>query len=424
MTKAVTRNWHQYRTVTKNLPLRNKYDPMNTGESSVCYLVDSGVATEHEIFANSKFEKLYSHDGSFEDYHGHGTSMASLINSAELGIAPDSTIKIVDFITKDNDANQARVLDALDAVLQDHLKTKDVTKVVHMPWVVTASDEVDAKVNELAENNLVIVCAAGQNGIDAAAYSPARLDTVVTVGAVDYYDRAFDSNHPWAKSHFASNHGQCVNIFAPGSSIAHADINGYVTTGDGPSTSMSSAIVAGVCLNIVAGDSSLSAADVIEQLYKTSISDIVYITDESQYNTENNRLVYQENEHYREVWSVRGQLAELKSNSGKHELDLAVSADIEAVESEAYAHTPDFVFIDDKRLVVDTDKASQPGKYQFILSAKDKENKFNRNFYIDILDENGLLPEGKEYFTEVDEQGNYTTTNYLEFQSAGRTVLK
>ena len=177
-------------------------------------------------------------------------------------------------------------------------------------------------------------------------------------------------------------------------------------------------------MNIIAGDSSLSAAAVIEQLYKTSISDIVYIADESQYNTENNRLVYQENEHYREVWSVRGQLAELKSNSGKHELDLAVSADIEAIDSESYAHTPSFVFIDDKRLVVDTDKASQPGKYQFILSAKDKENKFNRNFYIDILDENGKLPEGKEYFTEVDEQGNYTTTNYLEFQSTGRIFIK
>jgi len=422
MTKAVTRNWHQYRTVTKNLPLRNKYDPLFTGTNAICYLVDSGVNIDHVMLTGSVFEQLHSHDGAFEDKHGHGTAIASLVNSVELGISPGATIKIVDMITEKNDVDQSRVIEALNAVLDDHLKTSDVTKVVLLPWIVALDPIIDAKVKELYENNLVVVCAAGQKGNDVAGYSPAGLDFTVTVGATDHFDRAYDADHPWTKSHMASNHGQAVSIFAPGGEITTADINGFVTTITGPSTSASSAIVAGICLNIISNDATLTSAEVIEKLYSSAISDIVYFVDETKYNAHNNRLAYQENKHYREVWADRGQLAEVQSSTGVHEVNLNVALDI--VESENYAHTPAFVRIEGKKLIIDSDAAVEPGKYQFILSAKDAENKFNRNFYIDILDSNGKLPTDKEYFTEVNDAGVSSTTNYLEFQGGVAIFIK
>lgn len=418
MTKAVSKNWHQYRTVTKNLPLRNKYDPLHTGANTVCYQVDSGVKTDHPIFDNSKIENLYSHDGSFEDLNGHGTSMASLINSEELGVAPGATVKVVDLITGVNDINEARVIEAFDAILADHALTKEETKVVYLPWITERSSTVDAKINELIDNNLVVVCSAGQKGNDASHYSPAGVDRAVTVSAVDQYDRAVDIDHPWTAAHTATNHGNSVNIFAPGTEITVADINGFVRVEKGPSTSAAAAVVAGVCLNIISGNKNLSAQEVIDKLYTTSISDIVYYADESKYDAHSNRLVYQENEHYREVWNVRGQLAEFQAGSGTHVVKLPVADDIDAIDSEDYAHVPEFVKIDSKSLIVETDKNAEPGKYQFILSAKSKDNKFNKSFYIDILDENGTLPDGKEFFTEVDEEGNLSTTNYLTFQSA------
>ena len=424
MTKAVTRNWHQYRTVTKNLPLRNTYDPLFNGTSSICYLVDSGVNIDHAIFTESKFEQVFSFDGNFSDTHGHGTAIASLINSGELGIAPGALIKIVD-IAGDSGSNidQQRVIDALDAVLQDHLATKEETKVVCLPWIVKRDAVIDQKVVELTENNLVVVCAAGQTGMDTDMYSPAGLDETVTVGAVDYYDRAYDVDHPWTKSHVASNHGQSVNMFAPGSEITTADINGFVTTAAGPSTSASSAIVAGLCLNIISSDSSLTATDVIASLYATAIADIVYFADESKYNAHHNRLAYQANTHYREIWGSRGQLAELTTCSGKHTVDLTVADDITSIDSESYAHIPAFMSIEGNCLTIDTDCDAEAGKYQFILSARKNDNKSNRSFYVDILDANGQLPAGKEYYTEVTDDGVFSTTNYLEFQGP-QTQLK
>jgi len=418
MTKAVSKNWHQYRTVTKNLPLRNKYDPLHTGANTICYQVDSGVKTDHPIFENSNFENLYSHDGSFEDIHGHGTSMASLIVSDDLGVAPHATIKVVDLLTGVNDVTEDRAIEALDAILADHLPTKEQTKVVFLPWITEKSDVIDAKVIELIDSNLVVVCSAGQKSVEASHFSPAGVERAVTVAATDHYDRAIDADHPWVNSNNGSNHGDAVNIFAPGCEITVADINGFVTVINTVSTSASAAVVAGVCLNIIASNPALTAQEVVDKLYGTAISDIVYYADESKYNAHHNRLVYQENEHYREVWNVRGRLAEFTSGSGTHVVQLPVADDIDAIGSEDYAHIPEFVKIDSKQLIIETDKNAEPGKYQFILSAKSKDNKFNKSFYIDILDENGELPRGKEFFTEVDDEGNYTTTNYLTFQSA------
>ena len=424
MTKAVSRNWHQHRTVTKNLPLRNEYDPLYTGESAICYLVDSGVKTDHEIFAESKFENLYSHDGSFEDKHGHGTQVASLVNSKELGISPDATIRIVDMLSEQNDVDKEGVLSALNAVLEDHSHSPEVTKVVLMPWIVERDADIDRKVTEMTENNLVVVCAAGQKGADAGLYTPAGLSSVVTVSSTDYYDRALDKDHPWTRSCNGTNFGESVDIFAPGNEITFADINSYVTTHDGPSTSASSAIVAGVCLNIISSDVSLTASDVKQKLYSTSIKDIVYFTDESKYNANNNRLVYQSNEFYKEVWNQRGRLAELTEGSGRYVIDLVVSDDIEFVDSEPYAHVPEFISLDKKKMIVDLDQDVEPGTYQFILSAKKGKQKFNRNFYIDVLDKDGNLPEGKEFYTEIDNTGNYDTTNYLEFQTGIQWMVK
>ena len=279
--------------------------------------------------------------------------------------------------------------------------------------------------NELIDSNLVVVCSAGQKGLDASLYSPAGIERVVTVGAVDYYDRALDVDHPWnEKPHVASNHGTAVNIFAPGVDITSADVNGYAKVMPGTSTSASAAIVTGLCLNILSANNSLSASEVVAKLYQTAIPDIVYIVDEDKYAEDANRLAYQENEHYREVWMSRGQLAEVQADTGTHEIDLAVAEDVEDITSEGYAHVPQFVKIDNKRLVIDSDKNAEPGRYQFILSAKQKDNKFNKSFYIDVLNNEGKLPDGKEFFTEVNEDGeSLSTTNFLTFQQ-GQIQLK
>jgi subtilisin family serine protease len=79
-----------------------------------------------------------------------------------------------------------------------------------------------------------LAVAAGNNSADACNYSPASAASATTVGSTTSSD---------GRSSF-SNYGSCVDIYAPGSSITSARLNGTSTTMSG--TSMASPHVAGV----------------------------------------------------------------------------------------------------------------------------------------------------------------------------------
>ena len=93
-------------------------------------------------------------------------------------------------------------------------------------------------VNDAAKNaknaGIFVVVAAGNDNADACSQSPANAREVVTVASVD------QSGY---KSSF-SNHGTCVDIFAPGGSVAVASLGSGHHAGSG--TSFAAPYVAGV----------------------------------------------------------------------------------------------------------------------------------------------------------------------------------
>jgi serine protease len=99
-----------------------------------------------------------------------------------------------------------------------------------------ASSTLDAAVRNSIAAGVTYAVAAGNSNADACDYSPSRVIEALTVGASTYSD---------ARSSF-SNHGPCVDLFAPGESITSAwyfsDIDIVTTSG----TSMASPHVAGV----------------------------------------------------------------------------------------------------------------------------------------------------------------------------------
>ena len=77
---------------------------------------------------------------------------------------------------------------------------------------------------------VVVVVAAGNDDADACNYSPASEPAVITVGSTTSQD---------LESSF-SNHGTCVNVFAPGSDILSAWYNSNTASKTISGTSMAS----------------------------------------------------------------------------------------------------------------------------------------------------------------------------------------
>jgi cerevisin len=98
------------------------------------------------------------------------------------------------------------------------------------------SQALDDAVNRAVKSGLHFAVAAGNDNQDACKYSPAAAENAVTVGASTLGD---------ARAYF-SNHGQCVDVFAPGLNILSTYIGSSTATATLSGTSMASPHTAGL----------------------------------------------------------------------------------------------------------------------------------------------------------------------------------
>ena len=92
------------------------------------------------------------------------------------------------------------------------------------------SDALDEAVASAVDTGVTFVVAAGNSNTNACNSSPAREPKAITVGSTTRTD---------SRSSF-SNYGNCVNVFAPGSSIKAAWIGSNSATNTISGTSMAS----------------------------------------------------------------------------------------------------------------------------------------------------------------------------------------
>jgi cerevisin len=115
-------------------------------------------------------------------------------------------------------------------------KTSHVGSVASMSLGGGKSPALDRAVNAAVSSGLHFAVAAGNDNKDACDYSPAAAEQAITVGASTLSDE---------RAYF-SNHGKCVDIFAPGLNILSTWTGGNTTTNTISGTSMATPHIAGL----------------------------------------------------------------------------------------------------------------------------------------------------------------------------------
>jgi len=362
------------------------WDPNLTGSGKTVYLVDTGISVSHQEFAGATITNCWSNFSdddaipNYDDAVGHGTAVASMIVGQNIGTAKDAHLRNVKmFNSASGNITVGEIISGLDAVLADHITSQSDVKVVCLPWNLTKNDFVDAKVREMNASNLVVVAAAGNDGVDVNTVSPAGVDNIITVGSYDYdlQVTAF-TNAPRQSAPSFVNYGAELDIFAPGVGITVADSTNdeeYVTSSG---TSLSAGIVAGIATHYIGRNSSWSSSEVKEtMLLKGHALGVKYlIFDEADpsvdYSGVYKAVITTENKNPKILATIgSGRLANVSLNQSQT-INLGINSDATDLSVLDFAPTPPWISanVSTGDVTIDTngvDASLAPGIYLFAI---------------------------------------------------------
>ena len=249
---AATSPWGLDRIDQEALPLDNAYNSgygPDGGTGAVVYVIDTGIRTSHVQFEDraftSEYYDVFSGDDNTGgiDCDGHGTHCAGTVAGKNYGVAPGANIVGVRVLDCEGFGSWSGIIEGMNKVAVDceaddqgigtaKAGTPFAGKrcVASMSLGGGASAGVDAAVANLRDIGVPVIVAAGNENADACNSSPAGAEKAFTVGSTTSSD---------ARSSF-SNWGDCLDIFAPGSSILSAWYNSDTATNTISGTSMAS----------------------------------------------------------------------------------------------------------------------------------------------------------------------------------------
>jgi hypothetical protein len=206
-------------------------DVIRKGRNHPIYLMDSGIDETHSDFAGANIRKLFTFvEGDHTDTNGHGTAIASVIAGDTKGISAAEVIDVKIF-HKGVPTMRSDIVAAIDALVADYLASySDIPAVVNMSWGITRDDYIDAKIINLIELGLIVVAAAGNNGVPIENVTPAALPEVITIGSVgpdmtpSDFSNYTDSDVSFSKGE--TNYGVGLDGWAPGEHIHAATLDG------------------------------------------------------------------------------------------------------------------------------------------------------------------------------------------------------
>jgi subtilisin family serine protease len=191
---------------------------VSTGAGATVAIVDSGVQADHPDLAGriGPGYDFVDHDTTPQDGDGHGTHVTGIIGAASgngVGIesvAPGATLMPVRVLGDDGGGNIDDVARGIDWAREHGADVVNLSLGSDVPLVgATGGDSFDAAIRRAIAAGIVVVAAAGNNGVPVCE-QPAAGDGLLCVGAVDRR----------RQRSFFSSFGAGLGLVAPGGSGA------------------------------------------------------------------------------------------------------------------------------------------------------------------------------------------------------------
>ncbi|MEH6586009.1 MAG: S8 family serine peptidase [Halioglobus sp.] len=219
-------------------------------------MIDSQVDVNHPALAGANIESrsFVSKGAQLPDFHG--TAIASIIaaNDGEYqGLLPNAQLYAASVFEQDADRGEiASTVSLLRAL--DWLISTDVD-VVNISLAGPPNRLLEAALQRAAEQDVLVMAAAGNGGPVAQPMYPAAYGSVVAVTAVDEGHQVFR----------LANRGAYLDIAAPGVGLLHAKAGGGYVASSGTSFAVPFAVTAAASLLSEQPD-----ADVMSLLYQSA----------------------------------------------------------------------------------------------------------------------------------------------------------
>ena len=235
--------------ITDEQEFTGKEDESTVDEEEIDDSDEEDIAQEEDCEDTGSFEL-------FDDTCGHGTSVASVIagkgvNSEVEGAAPNAELYSAKILDEERQAPVSRAVKAIYWAIDNDMD------IINLSFgTLKYSEALEQAVNDAANNNILVIASAGNNGNRGIDY-PARYESALSVGAVNAAGEVCDF----------SSKGDKIDVVAPGEAItAQANFGEDLTlTG----TSLATPYVTAIAADLWSKDKS-KPAKFIKELIKAS----------------------------------------------------------------------------------------------------------------------------------------------------------
>ena len=239
----------------------NPLGSASCGESVRIGLIDTAINSEHPAFESGSIEIIrLTGEALPESGRQHGTAVAALLvgsaNSRTPGLVPGGTLIAVDAFSRAR--RQDDRSEAYDLVRAVDLLVQRNVHVINMSLAGPPNVLLEQAVKKLANKQIILVAAAGNNGPNAKPVYPAAYDTVIAVTAIDR------RKQPYRRA----GRGAHIDLAAPGVNVwTAASIEGArPKTG----TSFAAPFVTAAAALMKAGKADTTASEVTDALAKSA----------------------------------------------------------------------------------------------------------------------------------------------------------